>query len=113
MARGLDKISSFVKGEQPSMDGKKGPHPMNEATFRRLKIIEGQVRGIQRMLEEEKYCIDILGQISAARSALNNVGMIILKRHIENCVSDAIRNDGQESHRVIGELIGVLTKEEL
>ncbi|HEB30476.1 MAG TPA: metal-sensitive transcriptional regulator, partial [Spirochaetes bacterium] len=46
----------------------------NKAAFRRLKIIEGQVKGIQRMIEDEKYCIDILTQISATRAALDGVG---------------------------------------
>ena len=93
--------------------GKKGPHPINKTALRRLKIIEGQVRGIGRMVEEENYCIDIVNQISAARSALNNVGKLILRRHIDNCVADAIKNNGQNSKEVIDELMAIFSKEEI
>lgn len=90
-----------------------GPHPVNEKALRRLKNIEGQVRGLQRMVKEEKYCVDILTQISAVRAALNSVGMVILKRHIETCVSEAIEAGGAERLQIIDELMGVLSKEEL
>ena len=93
--------------------GKKGPHTINKTAMNRLKIIEGQVRGIGRMVEEEKYCVDIINQISAARSALNNVGKLILRRHIDNCVADAIKNNGQNSKEVIDELMVIFSKEEI
>lgn len=62
----------------------------NEEALKRLKRAQGQVNGIIRMVEANKYCIDILTQISAARAALDKAGMVILKNHIEHCVSDAI-----------------------
>ena len=92
---------------------KHGPHPTNDRALRRLKNIEGQVRGIQRMVEEEKYCVDILTQISAVRAALNSVGMVILRRHIETCVSEAIQSGGDERSHIIDELMSILGKEEL
>ena len=92
---------------------KHGPHPVNQDALRRLKRIEGQVKGIQRMVEEEKYCVDILTQISAARAALNSVAMLILRRHVETCVSDAIGAGGAERGRIIEELMGVLAREEV
>ena len=92
---------------------KKGPHPINQAALRRLKIIEGQVKGIQRMVEEEKYCIDIVNQISAVRSALNNVGKLILRRHIDNCVANAIRDGGEGSREILDELMQIFSKEDL
>jgi DNA-binding FrmR family transcriptional regulator len=98
------------------MDGgpKKGPSPANANALRRLKNIEGQVRGLQRMVEEEKYCIDILTQLSAVRAALNQVGMLVLRRHVEHCVADAIKStDGLASSRVIDELMLVLSRGEL
>ncbi|NLK07964.1 MAG: metal-sensitive transcriptional regulator [Firmicutes bacterium] len=58
----------------------------------RLSRIEGQIRGISRMIEDEQYCIDVLNQISAARSALNSVGQIMLEGHIKGCVTDAIQH---------------------
>jgi len=100
------------KGEKESPE-KNGPHPVNRSALRRLKIIEGQIRGIQKMIVEEKYCVDIINQISAARSALNNVGTLILRRHIDRCVTNAIKNNGQNSREVIDELMTLLSKEEI
>ncbi|MFZ3578304.1 metal-sensing transcriptional repressor [Virgibacillus sp. DJP39] len=72
----------------------------------RLKRIEGQVRGIQKMVEDERYCMDILVQISAIQSALKNVGFSVTERHLNHCVSDAIKQgNGQET---IEELMNVM-----
>ena len=90
-----------------------GPHPADPKVVKRLKNIEGQVRGILRMVEEEKYCVDIMNQISAARAALNSVGMVILKRHVETCVADAIEAGGMERTQIIDELMQVLSKNEI
>jgi DNA-binding FrmR family transcriptional regulator len=74
----------------------------------RLKKIEGQIRGIMRMLDEEKYCIDIINQITAAEKALDGVSKIVMKRHVETCVSNAIvRGEGQNK---IDELIETVFK---
>ncbi|MDQ0214417.1 DNA-binding FrmR family transcriptional regulator [Oikeobacillus pervagus] len=71
----------------------------------RLKRIEGQVRGIQKMVEEDRYCVDILVQITAINSALKKVGMNLLERHTNHCVIDAIQSgQGEES---IAELMKV------
>jgi len=69
----------------------------------RLKKIEGQIRGIQKMIEKERYCIDIINQVTAAQRALDQVGLRIMKRHIESCVTDAIKSDG--GGPIIGELM--------
>ena len=61
-------------------------------SLRRLKRIEGQVRGVAKMVEAEKYCIDIINQIAAAKNALDGLARIIMKRHVESCVSEAILN---------------------
>lgn len=92
---------------------KRGPHPINERAVRRLKNIEGQVRGIIRMVEQEKYCVDILTQVSAVRAALNSVGMLILRRHIETCVTNAIKAGGEGKTEIIDELMGMLSKARL
>ncbi|MEV8252304.1 metal-sensitive transcriptional regulator [Microbacterium sp. NPDC076768] len=60
----------------------------------RLKRIEGQARGVHRMVEDEKYCIDILTQISALTSALQSVAVGLLEDHLRHCVTDAVRTDG-------------------
>jgi DNA-binding FrmR family transcriptional regulator len=69
----------------------------------RLKRIEGQVRGISRMIEEEKYCIDILTQVSAATSALETVALGLLDDHLRHCVADAARAGGPEADAKITE----------
>lgn len=74
----------------------------------RLKKIEGQIKGIERMIEEEKYCIDIINQISAAGKALNGVAKIIMKRHVESCVTTAIQKG--EGRQKIDELIETVYK---
>lgn len=58
-----------------------------------LKRIEGQVRGLQRMVEEERYCADVLTQISAVHEALRKVGKLLMRNHLEHCVTDALRGD--------------------
>jgi DNA-binding FrmR family transcriptional regulator len=64
-----------------------------DAYLRRLKRIEGQIRGLQRMVEEDKYCIDILTQVSAATSALQSVAIGLLDEHVRHCVADATKGD--------------------
>ena len=71
--------------------------------LRRLKRIEGQARGLQRMVEEEKYCIDILTQISAMTSALQSVALGLLDEHMAHCVVDAARTGGPEAETKIKE----------
>jgi DNA-binding FrmR family transcriptional regulator len=59
----------------------------------RLRKIEGQVKGIQRMVEQRKYCIDIINQITAVRRALDMVSLQVMKRHIQSCVTEAIKQN--------------------
>lgn len=61
-----------------------------DGLLRRLRRIEGQVRGIARMVEEDKYCVDVLTQVAAARSALDQVGLRLLGDHIRGCVTEAV-----------------------
>jgi DNA-binding FrmR family transcriptional regulator len=68
-----------------------------EEYLRRLRRIEGQARGLQRMVEEEKYCIDILTQISAITKALQSVGLGLLEEHLSHCVVDAAAVGGREA----------------
>jgi CsoR family transcriptional regulator, copper-sensing transcriptional repressor len=77
----------------------------------RLKRIEGQVRGIQNMIENERYCVDILTQISAINAAMNKVGLHLLEKHAQHCVSDAIRDgDGEEAIQELMEVFKRFSK---
>lgn len=82
-----------------------------EAIIKRLNRIEGQVNGIKRMVESERYCVDILTQIAAIRSAIDKVGGIILENHIKGCVSERIKNQSsEESEEAINELMNIIMK---
>ncbi len=74
----------------------------------RMKKIEGQAKGIRRMIEEDRYCIDIIQQITALGAAADEVALLILENHIEGCVADAIREQHSESH--MRELMETLRK---
>ncbi|MER3457163.1 MAG: transcriptional regulator [candidate division GAL15 bacterium] len=79
-----------------------------EEILARLRSIEGHVRGVLRMVEEDAYCIDILKQTRAVQAALDRVNALLLERHLHHCVSTAIRSDDpQERERVIAELLDV------
>jgi len=73
----------------------------------RLKRIEGQIRGIEGMLEKDAYCPDILIQVSAVNSALNSFNKELLAQHIKSCVIEDVRNGQEET---IDELVGVIQK---
>jgi len=77
----------------------------------RLRRIEGQVQGLQRMIDGDAYCVDILLQVAAVQGALEQVEKLLLGRHIESCVSDAVRSGSKnERQRKIDELLAVFTR---
>ncbi|HEV2056173.1 MAG TPA: metal-sensitive transcriptional regulator [Methylomirabilota bacterium] len=77
----------------------------------RLRRIEGQVQGIQRMVEEEKYCVDILLQLTAVEGAVEQVQRLLLGRHIESCVADAIRSGStRDRQKKVDELLEVFSR---
>jgi CsoR family transcriptional regulator, copper-sensing transcriptional repressor len=77
----------------------------------RLRRIEGQIQGIQRMVDEEKYCVDILLQLSAVEGAVGQVQKLLLGQHIESCVSDAMRSGNtRERQKKVGELLDVFSR---
>ena len=79
--------------------------------IKRLSRIEGQVRGLARMVEEERYCIDIVTQVSAVRAALRRVEQEILRDHVGHCVKQAMRSDDRaDQERKIEELMDVLAR---
>ena len=75
----------------------------------RLKRIEGQVRGVQRMVDEEAYCVDVLTQISSVVSALEKVGALLLKDHVEHCVRESIEK-GEDADEKIEELTAAVER---
>lgn len=69
----------------------------------RIKRVIGQIEGVEKMIEEERYCIDIINQINAARRALEQVALIVMKRHMESCLTEAIK--GKKGQEKIDEMV--------
>lgn len=79
--------------------------------LKRLRRIEGQVRGLQRMVEDDRYCVDILVQISSVQEALRSVGRELMRNHLRHCAAEAIRNGSpEEVETVYDELLDILYK---
>lgn len=76
----------------------------------RLRRIEGQIRGLHRMVEEDKYCIDILTQVAAATKALQSVALGLLEQHLSHCVADAVAAGGEEAEAKVREASGAIAR---
>ena len=77
---------------------------------KRLRRIEGQVRGLQRMIDEDTYCIDVLTQVSATTSALQSVALGLLDEHLRHCVSEAVANGGPEGEAKVEEATAAIRR---
>jgi DNA-binding FrmR family transcriptional regulator len=85
-------------------------HEIKAANLKRLRRIEGQIRGIHKMVEDDRYCADILGQISAAHEALRAVGRELMRNHLHHCATHAIRAGGDQAARMYDELLHLIYK---
>lgn len=84
---------------------------VKKSCLSRLRRLEGQVRGVARMVEEDRYCIDVITQVQAVRAALKRVEEEVLKDHVGHCVEHAIQSgDAKEQRQKIAELMDVLGK---
>ncbi len=81
-----------------------------QKTLDRLARLEGQVRGVARMVEDDRYCVDILAQTAAVRSALRAVERLVLENHAKHCVEEAITEGPEAQREKFNELIGLLQK---
>jgi DNA-binding FrmR family transcriptional regulator len=81
-----------------------------DAVQARLRRIEGQVRGVQRMVDEDAYCIDVLTQISAATRALQGVALELLDDHLQHCVRDALTHPGAEADAKVAEASAAIAR---
>ncbi|MDI5963622.1 metal-sensitive transcriptional regulator [Streptomyces sp. SL13] len=90
-----------------------GPHgysPHKADHLKRLRRVEGQVRGLQRMVEEDVYCIDVLTQVSAATKALQSFALQLLEEHLRHCVADAARQGGPEADAKVSEATAAIAR---
>jgi len=78
--------------------------------LKRLRRIEGQVRGIQRMIEDDAYCIDILTQVSAATKALESMALVLLDEHLRHCVTEAIQAGGDDADAKVSEASAAIAR---
>ena len=86
-------------------------HPSHDSQVNRLRKIEGQVRGLQKMIEERRYCMDIVSQLRAVQGALKKVELGILETHLQHCVQDALNSrNSEDAEAKIQEIIQLLQK---
>jgi len=81
---------------------------IKERNLKRLRRIEGQVRGLQRMVEEDRYCADIMMQIASVHEALRSVGRELMRNHLKHCAATAIRAGEEEAEAMYDELIDLM-----
>ena len=83
---------------------------VKQSNLTRLKRVEGQIRGLQKMVEEDRYCADILTQLSAVQEALRSVGRELMRNHLRFCAAQAIRDGGPQAEQMYDELIELMYK---
>jgi CsoR family transcriptional regulator, copper-sensing transcriptional repressor len=119
MARRNDTLKIIAAGENAGLPAKRlserkavGVDPALKASnVRRLRRIEGQVRGLQRMVEEDRYCADILTQVSSTQEALRAVARALMGNHLAHCATHAIRTGSDEERQAMyDELLGMIYK---
>src|SRR3954468_19851922 len=83
---------------------------IKKRNLKRLRRIEGQVRGIQKMVEDDRYCADIMTQISSFHEALRSVGRELMRNHLKHCATDAIKAGNDDAERMYDELVEMIYK---
>ena len=96
--------------DQATVEHTRGYADNVDAHVRRLRRIEGQVRGIQRMIEEDAYCIDVLTQVSAATKALESLAISLLDEHLRHCVTQAIQTGGDAAEEKVAEASSAIAR---
>ena len=83
---------------------------IKDRNLKRLRRIEGQVRGLQRMVEEDRYCADIMTQISSVHEALRSVGRELMRNHLKHCATSAIKSGSEDAEQMYDELVDMMFK---
>jgi len=101
----------FRRNSQIGHDMQKNRHARRSSSLKRLSRIEGQVRGLQKMIEDDRYCVDILIQVKAVSAALKRVEGELLKDHVDHCLASAIASDDVSDRKEkVAELVDLLSK---
>ena len=108
-----EHLAGCACGVAAESEGRKavGVDPeIKDRNLKRLRRIEGQVRGLQKMIEEDRYCPDILIQVSSVQEALRAVGRELMRNHLKHCATQAIRSGGSDAEATYDELIELIYK---
>ena len=100
-------------GAQDTVDGRKAvavDPGVKDRNIKRLRRIEGQVRGLQKMIEEDRYCADIMTQISSVHEALRSVSRELMRNHLKHCATAAIKADGESADAMYDDLVDLMYK---
>lgn len=107
------KESTAHRGHRANAKGDKAhgvDAEIKDRNLKRLRRIEGQVRGLQRMVEEDRYCADVLMQIASVHEALRGAGRELMRNHLKHCATDAIRKGDSDAEVMYDELIDMMYK---
>ena len=108
-AEGGAECGCAVRDASPAMRKAFAVDPeVKSRNLKRLRRIEGQLRGLQKMVEEDRYCADILTQISSVHEALRGVGRELMRNHLKHCATGAIRTGGVEADSMYDELVDLM-----
>lgn len=94
----------------PGLSALPGYHSNKDNHLKRLRRIEGQIRGLQRQVESDTYCIDVLTQVSAATRALESFALALLEEHLSHCVADALAHGGTEADEKVREASAAIAR---
>ena len=113
MPKSLPELSTCGCGVQDSSasPGRRAiavDQDLKDRNLKRLRRIEGQVRGLQKMMEEDRYCADVMTQISSVQEALRGVGRELMRNHLKHCASAAIRSGDAEAEAMYDELVDLM-----
>ena len=106
-------LANCACGAQEATGGRKAvgvDADVKDRNVKRLRRIEGQVRGLQKMVEEDRYCADVLTQISSVQEALRSVGRELMRNHLKHCATSAIRAGDAEAEAMYEELVDLMYK---
>jgi DNA-binding FrmR family transcriptional regulator len=118
-ANETDKTQRELAGAASGEDETHGPAAARVSTsyahdkakiLTRLRRMDGQVRGVQRMVEEDQYCLDVLTQLSAIIAAARQTGLLVLEDHVRGCVANSLRGDDDNGEAMLAEMIGAIDR---
>ncbi len=111
MPRAELKSTSCACGAHEGAEGRRAvavDADIKDRNLKRLRRIEGQVRGLQKMMEEDRYCADVMTQISSVQEALRGVGRELMRNHLKHCASSAIKSGDAEAEAMYDELVDLM-----